>query len=205
MASSRSSPPPGSSSISPIPICASSRSATSATTRPIARAISRARCGSTGRRRAGTRPIAISFTPAAMAKLFGSLGIGPQSTVVLYGDPVQFGSYAYLGLHHGRPREPEAARRRPAQMGDGEAAAVARRAAFSRRRLSAAVGPARRCGSAATMCARICASRNGCSSTCVRRRNIRASVSPTIPSPSITAPSAPGASPAPCISISRTC
>ena len=30
-----------------------------------------------------------------MAKLFGGLGIGPQSTVVLYGDPVQFGSYAF--------------------------------------------------------------------------------------------------------------
>jgi thiosulfate/3-mercaptopyruvate sulfurtransferase len=35
------------------------------------------------------------ITPAAMAKLFGGLGIGPQSTVVLYGDPVQFGSYAF--------------------------------------------------------------------------------------------------------------
>ncbi len=35
------------------------------------------------------------ITPAAMAKLFGSLGIGPQTTVVLYGDPVQFGSYAF--------------------------------------------------------------------------------------------------------------
>jgi len=34
-------------------------------------------------------------TPAAIAKLFGSIGIGPQTTVVLYGDPVQFGSYAY--------------------------------------------------------------------------------------------------------------
>ncbi len=34
-------------------------------------------------------------SPAAMAKLFGGLGIGPQSTVVLYGDPVQFGSYAF--------------------------------------------------------------------------------------------------------------
>jgi thiosulfate/3-mercaptopyruvate sulfurtransferase len=34
-------------------------------------------------------------TPAVMAKLFGSIGIGPQTTVVLYGDPVQFGSYAY--------------------------------------------------------------------------------------------------------------
>ena len=34
-------------------------------------------------------------TPEAMATLFGSLGIGPQSTVVLYGDPVQYGSYAF--------------------------------------------------------------------------------------------------------------
>lgn len=33
-------------------------------------------------------------TPEAMARLFGSLGIGPKSTVVLYGDPVQYGSYA---------------------------------------------------------------------------------------------------------------
>ena len=35
------------------------------------------------------------ITPAAMAEIFGRLGIGPQSTVVLYGDPVQFGSYAF--------------------------------------------------------------------------------------------------------------
>jgi len=34
-------------------------------------------------------------TPEAMAKLFGRLGIGPQSTVVLCGDPVQYGSYAF--------------------------------------------------------------------------------------------------------------
>lgn len=34
-------------------------------------------------------------TPAQMAKLFGSMGIGPQSTVILYGDPVQYGSYGY--------------------------------------------------------------------------------------------------------------
>ncbi len=34
-------------------------------------------------------------TPTAMAKLFGSIGVGPRTTVVLYGDPVQFGSYAY--------------------------------------------------------------------------------------------------------------
>ena len=35
------------------------------------------------------------ITPAAMADMFGRLGIGPQSIVVLYGDPVQFGSYAF--------------------------------------------------------------------------------------------------------------
>jgi len=34
-------------------------------------------------------------TPAAMARLFGGMGISPQSTVVLYGDPVQYGSYAF--------------------------------------------------------------------------------------------------------------
>lgn len=33
-------------------------------------------------------------TPAELAQLFGGMGIGPQSTVVLYGDPVQYGSYA---------------------------------------------------------------------------------------------------------------
>jgi len=35
------------------------------------------------------------ITPAAFAKMFGGMGIGPQSTVVLYGDPVQYGSYAF--------------------------------------------------------------------------------------------------------------
>jgi thiosulfate/3-mercaptopyruvate sulfurtransferase len=35
------------------------------------------------------------ITPAAMARLFGGIGIGPDTTVVLYGDPVQYGSYAY--------------------------------------------------------------------------------------------------------------
>lgn len=34
-------------------------------------------------------------TPAEMARLFGSMGIGPGSTLVLYGDPVQYGSYAF--------------------------------------------------------------------------------------------------------------
>jgi thiosulfate/3-mercaptopyruvate sulfurtransferase len=34
-------------------------------------------------------------TPEAMAALFGGLGIGPDTTVVLYGDPVQYGTYAF--------------------------------------------------------------------------------------------------------------
>lgn len=34
-------------------------------------------------------------TPEAMARMFGRMGIGPRATVVLYGDPVQYGSYAY--------------------------------------------------------------------------------------------------------------
>ena len=34
-------------------------------------------------------------TPEAMARMFGAMGIAPSSTLVLYGDPVQYGSYAY--------------------------------------------------------------------------------------------------------------
>ncbi len=34
-------------------------------------------------------------TPEAMAALFGRLGIGPDTILVLYGDPIQYGSYAY--------------------------------------------------------------------------------------------------------------
>ena len=34
-------------------------------------------------------------TPEAMARMFGSMGIGPDTTVVLTGDPVQYGSYAF--------------------------------------------------------------------------------------------------------------
>ena len=34
-------------------------------------------------------------TPQAMARMFGAMGISPRQTVVLYGDPVQYGSYAY--------------------------------------------------------------------------------------------------------------
>ncbi len=35
------------------------------------------------------------ISPAAMAKQLGALGIGPGHTLVLYGDPVQYGTYAY--------------------------------------------------------------------------------------------------------------
>jgi thiosulfate/3-mercaptopyruvate sulfurtransferase len=34
-------------------------------------------------------------TPQAMARMFGAMGISARSTLVLYGDPVQYGSYAY--------------------------------------------------------------------------------------------------------------
>lgn len=34
-------------------------------------------------------------TPEAMARNFGRIGIGPDTTVVLYGEPIQYGSYAY--------------------------------------------------------------------------------------------------------------
>jgi thiosulfate/3-mercaptopyruvate sulfurtransferase len=44
-------------------------------------------------------------TPEAMARLFGSLGIGPDTTVVLYGDPVQYGSYAYWAFTMAGHRE----------------------------------------------------------------------------------------------------
>ncbi len=34
-------------------------------------------------------------TPAEMARLLGGMGIGPDATLVLYGDPVQYGTYAF--------------------------------------------------------------------------------------------------------------
>ncbi len=34
------------------------------------------------------------ISPEAMARQFGALGIGPDTTLVLYGDPVQYGTYA---------------------------------------------------------------------------------------------------------------
>src|ERR1035441_1484944 len=35
------------------------------------------------------------ISPEAMARMFGGMGIGPDTTVVLTGDPVQFGTYAF--------------------------------------------------------------------------------------------------------------
>lgn len=35
------------------------------------------------------------ISPEAMARMFGGMGIGPDTTVVLIGDPVQFGTYAF--------------------------------------------------------------------------------------------------------------
>ncbi len=35
------------------------------------------------------------ISPAAMARMFGGMGIGPDTIVVLYGDPVQHGTYAF--------------------------------------------------------------------------------------------------------------
>ncbi len=36
--------------------------------------------------------------PGEMAKRLGRVGVGPDATVVLYGDPVQFGTYAFWAL-----------------------------------------------------------------------------------------------------------
>jgi thiosulfate/3-mercaptopyruvate sulfurtransferase len=54
-------------------------------------------------------------TPEAMARLFSGLGIAPETTVVLYGDPVQFGCYAYWAFTmagHRRLRLLDGARRK---------------------------------------------------------------------------------------------
>lgn len=34
-------------------------------------------------------------TPDALAERLGAIGIGPETTIVLYGDPVQYGTYAF--------------------------------------------------------------------------------------------------------------
>lgn len=40
-------------------------------------------------------------TPEALAGRLGAIGIGPRTTVVLYGDPVQFGAYAFWAFTMG--------------------------------------------------------------------------------------------------------
>ncbi len=40
-------------------------------------------------------------TPEALAERFGAIGIGPRTTVVLYGDPVQYGTYAFWSFTMG--------------------------------------------------------------------------------------------------------
>lgn len=38
------------------------------------------------------------ITPEAMAEMLGKVGISPDTTLVLYGDPVQYGTYAFWAL-----------------------------------------------------------------------------------------------------------
>lgn len=44
-------------------------------------------------------------TPEQLAQRLGSLGISPQTTLVIYGDPVQFGTYAFWVLSMAGHRE----------------------------------------------------------------------------------------------------
>ena len=39
------------------------------------------------------------IAPTAMADILGQAGIGPETRLVLYGDPVQFGTYAYWAFY----------------------------------------------------------------------------------------------------------
>ena len=40
-------------------------------------------------------------TPAALAERLGAIGVGPRTTIVLYGDPVQYGTYAFWSFTMG--------------------------------------------------------------------------------------------------------
>ena len=102
------------------------------------------------------------IAPAAMAKLFGGLGIGPQATVVLYGDPVQFGSYAYWAFTmagHAKLRLLDGGRRKWLMEKRPLSRKLCR--AFPPPPIRRRRRVRRRCGSAATMCATIWASRGG--------------------------------------------
>ncbi|MEK9723603.1 MAG: rhodanese-like domain-containing protein [Rhodospirillaceae bacterium] len=56
-------------------------------------------------------------TPEAAAERLGALGVTPETTLVFYGDPVQYGTYAawaYTMAGHPRRHPPPLDRRRPA-------------------------------------------------------------------------------------------
>lgn len=44
-------------------------------------------------------------TPVELAQLLGSIGVSPDATIVLYGNPVQFGTYAFWVLTMGGHRD----------------------------------------------------------------------------------------------------
>src|SRR5664280_2069889 len=196
-----SSPPHGSKIIWRIKICASSRSARATTTRPTARAISPAPPGSTGNRRAGTRPTASSFRRKpwhACSAAWASGRIPPScSPAIRFNSaPMPSGLSPWPGIA-------------TFACSTARAANGWRKAGSSRVRLRAFLRlpiprrpETRRRASAATMCSIILRSPDGCCSMHARRKNTRASASPTIPSPSTMAPSARGAFLARCIFIS---
>ena len=69
------------------------------------------------------------ISPEAMARMFGGMGIGPETTVVLYGDPVQFGTYAFWAFTmagHRNLRVLDGARRKWLKEGRPLAREVAR-------------------------------------------------------------------------------
>ena len=144
------------------------------------------------------------ITPAALAKMLGGMGIGPQSTVVLYGDPVQYGRYAFRAFTmagHAKLRLLDGGRRKWVMEGRPLSQTVPH--------FPAIAYPAP----------------EGTSSMRVGRRDVRDKLGqprrllldfrspeedgenayPIILSKSITAPNEPDVSPAPSICISRSC
>ena len=56
-------------------------------------------------------------TPEQLARRLGALGVTPQTTIVIYGNPVQFGTYAFWALQMAGASETEASGRRPEVLG----------------------------------------------------------------------------------------
>ena len=144
------------------------------------------------------------ITPAALAKMLGGMGIGPQSTLVLYGDPVQYGSYAFWAFTmagHAKLRLLDGGRRKWVMEGRPLSQTVPH--------FPAIAYPAPEGTSSMRVGRRDVrdklGSLGGCCSTSVRRRNTRENAYPIILSKSITAPNEPDVSPAPSICISRSC